>query len=134
MTFRSRVDLWLLFVLLASALIALAGAAFALQSGAGWLLPALIVIVGAALPIRILLSTKYTVNQGQVLVQSGPFRWQIAAVGITQLAPTRSPLSSPALSLDRLRIEYASGKKSLMVSPAEPDAFIRAIQTAKGAA
>jgi hypothetical protein len=121
-------------VLLAGALIALAGAAFALQSGAGWVSPTLIALVGAAFPLWILLSTKYTVSQGHVLVQSGPFRWRIPALGITRITPTRSPLSSPALSLDRLRIEYDSDKKSLLVSPAEPEEFIRAIQSAKSAA
>jgi uncharacterized membrane protein YeaQ/YmgE (transglycosylase-associated protein family) len=134
MTFRSKVDMWLLLTLLAGALAAFLGAAFALRAGVGWLVPTLIGLVGAALPFWILLSTKYTVDQGQVRIQSGPFRWCIWAPGITRITPTRSPLSSPALSLDRLRIEYESGKKSLLVSPVEPEAFIRAVQAARCAA
>ena len=134
MKFRSKVDLWLLFLLLVSAALALVGAALAHRSGVGWMVPTLIAIVGAALPLWILMSTRYTVGSGQVRVQSGPFRWQIAAPSITRIAPTRSPVSSPALSLDRLLIEYERGKKSLMVSPSQPEAFIRAVEAEMRAA
>lgn len=134
MTFRSKVDPWLALVLFASAVAALAGAALALRSGAGWLVPVLIAAVGSALPLWILQSTRYTVGHGHVLVRSGPFRWRIAASSITRIAPTRSSLSSPALSLDRLRIEYEGGKKSLMVSPLEQAQFVQAVEAARSAA
>lgn len=43
------------------------------------------------------------------------------------MAPTRGPLSSPALSLDRLRIEY--GKRGVvLISPREKEAFVRALE------
>jgi hypothetical protein len=132
MAFRSKVDWWLQLVLLAGAVVALACGALALRSNAGWMLAALTVLAGAALPLWILVSTKYTVSPGSVLMQSGPFRWRIPANGITGIAPTRSVLSSPALSLDRLRIDYEDGRKSLMVSPLEKEEFMRAVQAAGG--
>lgn len=134
MTFRSKVDTWLALVLFASAVASLAGAALAFRSGSGWLLPVLIAAAGSALPLWILQSTKYTVESDHVLVRSGPFRWRIAAASITRIAPTRSSLSSPALSLDRLRIEYEGGRKSLMVSPLEPEQFVRAVEATRAAA
>jgi hypothetical protein len=44
---------------------------------------------------------------------------------IEKVEATRSPLSSPALSLDRLRINY--GKRRIMVSPSDRAGFLRAI-------
>jgi hypothetical protein len=43
------------------------------------------------------------------------------AAGIVHL---RDPGTGPALSLDRLRIEYGSGR-ALMISPAEKQRFLR---------
>ena len=134
MTFRSKIDFWLLFVLLTSVIAALVGAAFSLQSGAGWVIPLFMTAIGAGLPMWILLTTKYTVSHDCLLVQSGPFRWRIAAESITDITPTRSPLSSPALSLDRLRIAYEQGTKYLIVSPLDSEGFIQAIGNAKNAA
>jgi hypothetical protein len=39
---------------------------------------------------------------------------------------TRNPLSSPALSLDRLKITYGNGKR-IMISPADKIGFLKAI-------
>jgi hypothetical protein len=43
------------------------------------------------------------------------------------VVPTRNPLSSPALSLDRLRIEYGQGR-AIMISPADKGPFLRALE------
>jgi hypothetical protein len=58
-----------------------------------------------------------------LIVQSGPFKWKVPVAEITGITPTRNPLSSPALSLDRLRINYGDGN-SLMVSPEDKEKFI----------
>lgn len=39
---------------------------------------------------------------------------------------TRNPLSSPALSLDRLRIEY--GRRAIMISPDDKARFLEELQ------
>ena len=133
MVFRSKIDFWLLAVLALATVPMLAAAIAAARNGDAWVTHAVIFVVVAGLFAWLLTSTKYTVGEGMVLVQSGPFRWQIAAKDVTNIAPSRSPLSSPALSLDRLRIEYASGK-SLLVSPRDKEAFIKALSAARGAA
>jgi hypothetical protein len=46
---------------------------------------------------------------------------------IRTVTPTRNPLSSPALSLDRLRIDYGRGRR-IMVSPRDPGAFLRELR------
>ena len=44
---------------------------------------------------------------------------------IDAVEPARNPLSSPACSLDRLRIEY--GAKRIMISPLDKAGFLRAL-------
>jgi hypothetical protein len=134
MEFRSKVDAWLVLVLVAAAVAALvtAGAALRQASGMALLAPVGVVAVGAALPIWILASTAYVVESGTLRIRSGPFTWRIPVSSITSIKPTSSPLSSPALSLKRLRVEYGTGK-SILVSPADQQAFIRAIESAKNA-
>ena len=71
-------------------------------------------------------NTYYEVTNTDLRVVSGPFRWTIPLSDITDVQPTRNPLSSPALSLDRLKVSYGK-RKFVLVSPADKDGFIRAI-------
>ena len=45
---------------------------------------------------------------------------------ITSVRRTRNPLSSPALSMDRLSIRYGKGRR-IMISPADQAGFLEAI-------
>jgi hypothetical protein len=74
-----------------------------------------------------LLATHYTLEPRQLLVRSGPFKWKVPIKDITSITATSNPLSSPALSLDRLRIEYGRGS-AIMVSPRNKDQFLRDIE------
>lgn len=127
MTFRSKIDLWLILVLVAAAALPLLQFMAALQNGSNWLPHILIFGLLAGVFSWLLLSTKYTVTNDAVMVQSGPFRWRIAKSEITRIVPSKSILSSPALSLDRLRIDYADGRNSILISPRDKDGFLRAI-------
>lgn len=86
--------------------------------------------VGVGLPLWLLLSTHYTLEPRQLIVRSGPFKWCIALADITAITPTSNPLSSPALSLDRLRIDYGRGR-SLMISPRNKEQFLHAVEVAR---
>jgi len=122
--FRSKVDTWLLVTLIVSVLVS-AGSAFSLlgaRSADLWFaVPAL--LVGAVLPVWLLLSTHYTITDTDLRVRSGPFTWRVPLAEITSVTPTRNPLSSPALSLDRLRIEYGRGR-TLLISPQDREGFL----------
>ena len=131
--FESKRDLWLWLILGFSVLIDL-GAAVALLSAD---LPSLsraisvtVMLATAALILWIMYGTRYIVDQGVLLIYCGPFRKRLRVSEIESVEPTRSPLSSPALSLDRLRITYAGGKK-IMVSPEDPVRFRNAIGQAQ---
>ena len=79
-----------------------------------------------ALLLSVLLNTSYTVDRGVLKARSGPLCWKVPLDQIQSVEMTRSALSSPALSLDRLRIRYGKGR-FILVSPADKSGFLRAI-------
>ena len=123
--FPSRVDTWLAAVLVISALVALKAAVLVVLAGVplGPSIAAVVMTFGIGLPVWLLRSTHYTVTAQDLRIVSGPFRWTIPLTDIRSVTPTRSPLSSPALSLERLRILYGSDK-AIMVSPRDRDGFL----------
>jgi len=130
--YKSKTDAWLLAVLAVAIAVSLFAAFATLSAGAPatWPVAAFIAVIGVGLPVWLLLSTRYTLEPRQLTVQSGPFKWHIKVADITSITPSSNPLSSPALSLDRLRIDYGSGR-SLMISPRNKEKFIRDIEAAR---
>lgn len=130
--YASKIDGWLAAVLGAAVVSSLWASRHLLLAGspAAWLAAPLIACVGAGLPLWVLLDTRYVVDATHLRIRSGPFRWTVPIAGIVRIAPTSNPLSSPALSLDRLRIEYGRGA-SVMVSPRDRAGFMRAIEAAR---
>jgi hypothetical protein len=74
--------------------------------------------------------TRDVIDDGILHIRSGPFAWHIPVASITSITPTTSPVSSPALSLQRLRLEYGEGQV-ILVSPADPQAFTAEIERHK---
>lgn len=130
-TFPSKIDGWLLALLLGATLVGVCAVAFiGARAGnrvQGWLALALL-LPATLLPPWLLLRTRYRFLDHRLLVESGPFRWHVNLADVRSVTPTRSPLSSPALSLDRLRIEHGQAG-ALMVSPQDKDGFLRMLQT-----
>ncbi|BDY04677.1 PH domain-containing protein [Ferrimonas sp. YFM] len=130
MTFRSKIDTWLLVVLLVAIAGSLYGAAEAVRIDSGWVIAGVLIIT-AGLLVWLLVSTKYVVSDEMLRVQAGPFSWQINIESIRSVRETRNPLSSPALSLDRLEISYGAGQ-TIMVSPTDKERFLKAIGQSGG--
>ncbi len=128
MTFKSAVDTWILIVglVLPGVMVILAFAASAPMPASSWAIGAGATVVGLGLPVWLFVSTVYEVDNEQLLIRSGPFRWRIPLAEITSVKPSRSLLSSPALSLDRLEICY-SRQRAVLVSPKDKAGFIRAL-------
>jgi hypothetical protein len=84
------------------------------------------------LVLWVLLTTRYTLEGAHLGVRSGPFSWVIALKDIRAVTSTRDPHAAPALSLQRLRIDYGAGR-SIMVSPAEEAQFLAELR-ARGVA
>lgn len=137
-SFKSKIDTWLLVVLLTAVAACVLGAAHVYsiaaegEMGRLWFLAVLLIAlcaVGAALPLWLLVGTRYTLTDTDLDVRSGPFRWTIPLDGIEQITATREMRSSPAMSLDRLKIRYGGGKRSTMISPEHKDVFLRSLES-----
>ena len=127
--FKSKIDRWILVLLIGAIVVqVVAVGSVALHAGEPLAMTGLILaMIGvAALMIWLLIGTHYTVDRGIIRVVSGPFRWKVPIDQITAVEATRSPLSSPALSMDRIRIRYGK-RRQIMISPADKAGFLKAI-------
>ncbi|MGR9050674.1 PH domain-containing protein [Halobacillus faecis] len=70
--------------------------------------------------------TGYKVRNQYLYIHSGPLRKRIKIMDITKIKPTKSPMSSPALSLDKLEI-FHGNNKSTLISPQDEQRFVMAI-------
>ena len=127
--FKSKVDAWIRILLISVIvvdLVIIMQVALYPESPAATTGIILICVVAMALVLSLLLRTHYTVDKNNLRIVSGPFVRNVAIDQITSVSPTRSPLSSPALSLDRLLIRYGKHRR-IIVSPADKQGFLRAI-------
>jgi hypothetical protein len=124
--FYSQRDTWLIFVLVfiiissatACLMVMLAALPIVLKLG----LVLVCLASGCALPIWTLMSTYYEIDNTYLLVRCGPFTWQILRSHIESIQPSESPISGPALSLNRLLIRYKPNQ-TLVISPLDPQQF-----------
>ena len=123
--FSSKVDAWLAAIVVGAAVAALGVAGALLTSDVPSRLPLAIFLaaIGGGVPLWVMGGTRYIVGPAELRIVSGPFRWRVPLRDIRTVTPTRNPLSSPALSLDRLRIDYGR-RKWIMVSPRDRKAFV----------
>jgi len=103
-------------------------------NGKGILMQNLLFVVVYALTIVLLWwplwSTRYVVDQEQLTIRSLCFKWIIPLSAIQSVSETDNSISSPALSLDRLKIEYLKQgqTKTILVSPKDKVAFKAALK------
>ncbi|MFA1822518.1 PH domain-containing protein [Virgibacillus oceani] len=78
------------------------------------------------LPIFVLwmwLTTFYVIEANNLVIKCGPYKKKVSFDSIKSVKKTTSSLSSPALSLKRLEIEYGV-YDSVLISPYDRDEFI----------
>ncbi|RYV04223.1 hypothetical protein SOPP22_00315 [Shewanella sp. OPT22] len=129
--FVSKIDQWLLMVILACVVLCAIAAAKLLGTELtlhNSLFASIILFLGVVFPLWLLGSTRYYINQNknQLIITSGPFKWRIDIESITSIKETRNPISSPALSLDRLIITYGKHQQ-IMISPKLKHEFLVAL-------
>jgi len=129
--FRSKIDWWLLLifvVITANILMKIyeANHHYSLASNFPHLVIYSLIIFLIWLPI---FNTYYVVDQNKLIIKSMVFRWKINIDDITKIEETHNPLSSPALSLDRIKIYYFKNGSvnSIMISPKDKEGFFQAI-------
>lgn len=81
----------------------------------------LVLLIGSTLRF-----TYYSIEGPTLKVRSGPFNWKIPIDQIQSITPTKSPWSSPALSMDRLRITWGNNRR-ILVSPRDKEGFAKAL-------
>ncbi|MGY0635120.1 PH domain-containing protein, partial [Luteimonas sp. A478] len=129
--YKSKIDWWLGAVLVIAMVASLLGALKVLSDSV-WI-AALIGGPGLIIPLIALVFTRYVIRDQQLIVCSGLFKWTIPISDISGITPTQDPISSPALSLDRLRITYGKSK-SVLVSPRDKAGFLRQIESLRRSA
>ena len=131
--FPSKVDPLLqilLFLVAAGQVLALIAVLTAAPRQPEILFVGIAIVLGILLVVSILVRTHYTVTGDSLVIACGLFRWRVPLAEITDIVESRSLLSSPALSLDRLKISYGK-KKWVLVSPDDKKGFLRTIDAAR---
>jgi membrane protein YdbS with pleckstrin-like domain len=127
-SFPTKIDRWLVVVLL-GALTAMLVSAVAVARTAQTPAQLMAALCTPLLPVGLvaLLSwpTRYELHADELVIRSGVIRYRIPYADIRGVAPSRNPLSAPAWSLDRLRIERARGYA--LISPRDRAGFLEAL-------
>lgn len=80
-------------------------------------------------PVALLLfffPVRYFLGDSQLVVRSGVLRWRIPVENILRAVRQRSIAPSPALSAERIRLDYSKGRrvKRIFLSPADRSGFL----------
>jgi hypothetical protein len=133
--YPSKIDLWIGVLLAMGPLVCLVTLAALLASGET---EGLAVGVGStvflfAIYLGLVFPMRYGIDDKHILVRHGLVTQRIPLRDITEVAPTRNPLSSPALSLERLNIKFGEGFfRSAMISPSEREPFLAELAAKAG--
>jgi hypothetical protein len=125
--YRSKIDWWLVPLLCLLPVGVVGGWVVAVLAGdpTGMLVGTAMLVLVAGIYFGLVLPIRYGLDDTTLTVRFGLCRQRISLADITEVHRTRNPLSSPALSLDRLHIQYGPGLfKSTMISPADRDSFL----------
>ena len=131
--FESKRDTWLSAILVSSMVVcAVTMLPLLYYPGWHWAMFAVMVVCVSTifLLLWVMFGTYYVVGNGVLNIYHGPFRWHIPLRDICNIEPTRSPWSSPALSMDRLRISYDPGKQ-VLISPERQQEFIMIVRSGR---
>jgi Bacterial PH domain len=73
-----------------------------------------------------LFGVRYIVPDAQLDIRSGPLLWSVPLASIRSVEPTRDATSSPAWSLDRLRV--TATERTVLISPHDKAGLLDALQ------
>lgn len=128
--YHSAVDRWLVLVILAGPLLAVAGGLVLTMTGK----PgdaSLMFLVGAfalGVPLLFMVPCRYTLLDDTLSIRCGLAFYQLSLADIAHVSKSTTLLSGAALSLQR--VEIKTGKRRYIVSPRDRDQFISDLQNA----
>ncbi|MDA0337081.1 MAG: PH domain-containing protein [bacterium] len=133
--FRSKIDfIPVLLLVLAVFLLDTAAMGFAIPAMANVanLAPFALFLIATFVPVLLVLAlypVRYHMSGRELVVRSGLLRWTIPLADLHRACLARDLRPAPALSMDRIRLDYQSGARvrSLYVSPVDPLAFLAAL-------
>lgn len=127
--FESKGDTWLKTIIWISQIIQIAILIFLFidepENEIAVVITVLILFISILFVFWIYFGTFYEVDREYLYVISGPITWRIKLTEINEIKETNDIISSPALSSDRLKIKF--GRKSIMISPENKEAFVEAL-------
>ncbi len=131
-TFRSKIDWWVLGFIIAMTglLLQLLVTMYAKGTMQEYTEHTAVYILTIAVLWWPILNTRYVVQEDTLIIHCLLFKWVIPVVSIEKITKTNHSISSPALSLNRLKIEYLKEGKSkyILVSPRNQQGFCQALQ------
>lgn len=133
--FASKVDWWLGAILVMLPLTMLGVLALALYQGSGAQAAVSILACGlvGALYGLLIFPLRYGIGAQELIIRHGIVRQRVRLDAIKEVKPTRNPLSSPALSLDRLEIRTShKWFNTILISPADREGFVQALCARSG--
>ncbi|MGP1908418.1 PH domain-containing protein [Metabacillus sp. JX24] len=139
MYYPSKRDIWMSVILLLFSFLFIVPPIFFPDFGA-WMTPESLdkqwIKIACLFPIGFLclwiwFKTGYTLTENLLIVQSGPFRQKIKIDEIHSFRDTKNPFTAPALSKDRLEINYAT-YNSIQISPKHKQEFVNHLRKKNG--
>ena len=125
--YPTAVDWWLALILIASPLFCFGLGIYVLPDSTEGAIISILAGVFVAGLTALFLPCHYTLHSDNLMVRSGILKKKVRYADITEIKLSSCPLSSPALSLKRIRIEYAG--RSILISPPNREAFIETLQS-----
>lgn len=125
--FATKVDNWLLAVLVGAGIVTVASVLLSAATDPRAAVVGLVVVaLTFGMVLLLAVPTHYTIGTSELVVRSGVLRYRIPLDGIIRVYPTRNPLSAPAWSLNRLGIVYTKGRSRsfALISPERRDEFL----------
>lgn len=128
--YRSAVDWWIACLVIASPLFVIIFGLYLLPTSTGGGMTTIGSGIFLVLLSALYLPCDYTFKADHLLVRCGVIKKKVPYASITKIEKSSNPLSSPALSLKRIRIDYDS--KFILISPGDRDGFIERLQERVG--
>lgn len=127
-TFPTKVDAWLLLVIVGAFVATLDSVYSAYRTDPAEARVALL-ISGAtwALVTALCVPCDYTLAEDQLIVRGGILRYRIPYADITDIAPSREIWAAPAMSLQRVKISHGRFE-AMLISPRERERFIAELE------
>ena len=122
MAFKSKVDLWLMVVLLAALCICIYPLFYEFS-----ILGLIVFILVTFLLLFIIFGVKYIIRGDKLIVYGGIYKKTIDIKRIVKLNKSNNILSAPALSMDRIEIIYNPTLDYILISPLKKQLFIEAL-------